>query len=75
MDDVKAFLTVGPASIFGGFFPDHVEGAPDKDGSDEGKHQTYDQVVGHRVYSGALVVKASACNSPLLPSILPLRAA
>ncbi len=26
-------------------------------------------------YSGALVVSASACNSPLEPSILPLRAA
>ena len=32
----------------------------------------YDQFSGH---SGAFVVNASACNSPLAPSILPFRLA
>lgn len=75
MNNVKAGFFVRTADHFAFFTYDDVDRAQDKSGKDQCSKYTYDQIEAHRGYAGAFVVSASACNSPLLPSILPLRAA
>ena len=75
MDDVIAVFARGAAMILARFCAHSVEAAPKKGGHNNHKNDAYDHLARHSAYSGTLVVSASACNAPLLPSILPLRAA